>query len=50
MFSLYMDRLEGFLEQGLLANLTTVEKRAVRIAGLLMPGLLFADDILFLST
>ena len=50
MFSLYMDRLEGFLEQGLLANLTTVEKWAVQIAGLLIPGLLFADDILFLST
>ena len=50
MFSLYMDRLEGFLEQGLLANLTAVEKHAVQIVGLLIPGLLFADDILFLST
>ena len=49
-FSLYMDRLEAFLESNLLAHLTAPAKRALRVAGILLPSLLFADDIVFLDT
>ena len=45
-----MDRLEAFLESNLLAHLTTPEKHALRVAGILLPSLLFADDIVFLAT
>ena len=48
-FSLYMDRLEAFLESNLLTHLTAPEKRALRVAGILLPRLLFADDIVFLA-
>ena len=34
----------------LLAHLTAPEKRALRVAGILLPSLLFADDIVFLAT
>ena len=44
-FSLYMDRLEAFLESNLLAHLAASEKRALRVAGIRLPSLLFADDI-----
>ena len=46
-FSLYMDRLEQFLESEMLSNMNGTAKRALRIAGILLPGLLFADDIVF---
>ena len=49
-FSLYMDRLEAFLESNLLTHLTAPEKRALRVAGILLPSLLFADDIVFMGT
>ena len=48
--SLYMDRLKAFLESNLLAHLTAPEKRALRVVGILLPSLLFADDIIFLET
>ena len=49
-FSLYMDRLEAFVESNLLSHLTATEKRAIRVAGILLPSLLFADDIVFMGT
>ena len=49
-FSLYMDRLEAFLESNLLAHLTAPEKHALWVAGILLPSLLFSDDIVFLAT
>ena len=49
-FSLYMDRLEAFLESNLLTHLTAPEKHALRVAGILLPSLLFIDDIVFLTT
>ena len=48
-FSLYMDRIEEFLREGCVAGFTAAERSAIRIAGLLIPALLFADDIVFLS-
>ena len=49
-FSLYMDRLEAFVESNLLSHLTATEKRAIRVAGILLPSLLFSDDIVFMGT
>ena len=49
-FSQYMDRLEALLESNLLAHLTAPEKCALRVAGILLPSLLLADDISFLDT
>ena len=46
----YTHRLEAFLESNLLTHLTAPEKRALRVAGILLPSLLFADDIVFLAT
>ena len=45
-----MDRLEAFVESNLLSHLTATEKRAIRVAGILLPSLLFADDIVFMGT
>ena len=45
-----MDRLESVLESGTLAHLSRAEKASIRVAGLLIPGLLFADDIVFFGT
>ena len=45
-----MDRLEVFVESNLLSHLTATEKRAIRVAGILLPSLLFADDIVFMGT
>ena len=50
MFSLYMDRLGAFLESSLLGHLTTPEKCALRIIGILLLNLLFENGIVFLST
>ena len=49
-FSLYIDRLEAFLESNLLTHLTAPEKCALSLAGILLPSLLFVDDIVFLAT
>ena len=45
-----MDWLEAFVESNLLSHLTATEKRAIRVAGILLPSLLFLDDILFMGT
>ena len=50
MFSLYIDQLEAFVESNLLSHLTATEKRAIRVAGILLPSLLFADEIVFIGT
>ena len=50
LFSLYMDRLERFLSSEVLASLSARELDAIRLVGLLLPMLLFADDIVFLAT
>ena len=49
-FSLYIDRLEAFLKSSLLAHLNSPEKRMLRVAGILLPILLFIDTIVFLAT
>ena len=49
-FSLFMDRLEKHLADGILSFLSSREKQAIWIAGLLIPYLLFADDIVFMAT
>ena len=49
-FSLYMDRLERFLASEVLASLSPQERDAIRMVGLVLPMLLFADDIVFLAT
>ena len=46
-FSRYIDRLEAFIELELLAHLTAPEKRALKVTGILLHSLLFADDIVF---
>ena len=38
------------MESNLLSHLTATEKRAIRVAGILLPSLLFADDIVFMGT
>ena len=43
-FSLFMDRLEAFVESHMV-EWTYHQRRSVTIAGLLIPLLLFADDI-----
>ena len=48
MFSLFLDRLEAFLDQEAGTG-TASEIEAVRCAGLLIPLLLFADNIAILS-
>ena len=50
MFSLYIDQLDGFVESNLLSHLTETEKRAIGVAGILIPRLLFSDDIVFMGT
>ena len=48
-FSLNMDQLEVFAESNLLSHLTATEKQTIRVASILLPGLLFSDDIVFLG-
>ena len=45
-----MDRLEAFVESNLLSHLTATKKRTIRLAGILLPSLLFVDDIVFLGS
>ena len=47
-FSLFMDRLKAFILQELECG-TVAEHESVRVAGLLLPLLLFADDLVLLS-
>ena len=47
-FSLFMDRLEEWIARGV-QDLTAREWDAVRVAGMLIPMLLFADDIVLLG-
>ena len=49
-FSLCIDRLEAFLESNLLAHLTALMKCALRVTGMLLPSLVFADNTMFLDT
>ena len=49
-FSLYIDRLQAFLESNLLVHLTAFEKGALRVSDILLPSLIFADNIVFLAT
>lgn len=50
MFSLYADRVEAFIRSELLSSASAQERAAVRLAGLTLPLLLFADDIVLLGT
>ena len=45
-----MDRLDGFLQSQVVEELTSAELHRVRVAGLLLPTLLFADDLPLLSS
>ena len=45
-----MDQLDGFLQSQVVEGLTSAELHSVRVAGLLLPALLFADDLLLLSS
>ena len=47
-FSMFMDHLEAFILQDLECR-TAAERESVRVAGLLLPLLLFADDLVLLS-
>ena len=38
------------MESNLLSHLIATEKRAIRVAGILLSSLLFADDIVFMGT
>ena len=48
MFSLYIDRLERFLASSM-EGWTYRERDSVRIAGLCLPCLLYADDIVLIA-
>ena len=50
MFSLYADRVEAFIRSELSLHALAQERAAVRLAGLTLPLLLFADDIVLLGT
>ena len=45
-----MDRLEAFVESNLVSHLTATEKCTIRVAGILLPSLLFEDNIVFMGT
>ena len=45
-----MDWLEAFVESYLLSLLTSTGKHAIRVAGILLPSLLFEDGIVFIGT
>ena len=49
-FSLYADCVEAFIRSELLSHASAQERAAVRLAGLTLPLLLFADDIVLLGT
>ena len=49
-FSLYMDRLEAFIESHLFSHMTATERYTIRVAGILLPSLLFSDNFLFIVT
>ena len=49
-FSLYMDRLESYLASAVLRHLSGGERDSIRLAGCLVPLLLFADDIVVMAT
>ena len=38
------------MESNLLSHLTATKKRAIRVAGILLPSLMFEDDIVFMCT
>ena len=38
------------MESNLLSHLTATKKRAIRVAGILLPSLLFTDEIVFMGT
>ena len=48
-FSLFMDRLEGFIADQV-AGWSYHEKNTIRMAGTMIPLLLFADDIVLVSS
>ena len=50
MFSLFADRVEQFVQSELRAHLSPAGRAAVRVAGLFLPMLLFADDLVLLGT
>ena len=37
------------MESNFLSHLTATEKRAIRVAGILLSSLLFSDDIVFMG-
>ena len=45
-----MDRLEQFLQSGVVEGLTGGERASLRLVGLLIPVLLFADDLVVLGS
>ena len=45
-----MDCLEAFVESDLFTHMTATKKCAIQVAGILLPSLLFADDIVFMGT
>ena len=49
MFSLYADRVEAFIHSELLSHALAQERAVVRLAGLTLPLLLFADNIVLLG-
>ena len=38
------------MESNLLSHLTATKKCSIRVAGILLPSLLFKDDIVFMDT
>lgn len=49
-FSLLIDQLEAFLPCIVMTNLIAKERMSICIAGVLVLMLLFADDIIFMSS
>ena len=50
MFSLYMNCWEVFVELELFIHLIATKKYVIWMAGILLPILLFLDDILFMTS
>lgn len=48
-FSLFADRVERFIAEDLAGELSHEQRNALRIAGVYLPMLLFADDLVLLS-
>ena len=47
--SLYMNKLEAYIESNTLVHIMAAKKHAIRISGILLPELLFAAHTVFIA-